>query len=138
MGLTGGLIKWVITNNQSKIDNLNKGKINNDFSLKYGYLRNVCSKEDLKLIKEKFEEYTALEAKISAVNELTPPSSGEIRKAIKFQLFFNDIDEIIRTRRLHESLEEIEQKTQVISEKDGGDKKTGRLLTRIKDKGEAR
>ena len=112
MGLTGGVIKWLIDRNQSKLNQMSKDSLEIDFALKYGYLEGLCTKTQYNQIKKIYKETEELKTELGQVYEITSAPSEKLAKRTELELFFNDIDRIIAKGKLDVAIRSIELNTQ--------------------------
>ncbi|NLO76045.1 MAG: hypothetical protein GX092_04090 [Clostridia bacterium] len=112
MGLTGGVIKWLIDRNQSRLKEMSKDSLEIDFQLRYGYLEGLCSKKQLEGIKKIYQELEELKTSLGQVYEITPAPLEKIERRNELELFFNDIDRIINQGKLDVAIMAIELDTQ--------------------------
>lgn len=122
-----GLVERIIERNKQRINNLSKNHLETEFDLKFSHVKNICSKEELELIKDKYQEMVELETKIGRVNETKPPFSGDVRKLINLKLFFNNLKYLPNPnhQKIMENFNSMLEKESVIKTEKGRRKEDG-------------
>ena len=112
MGLTGGVMKWLIDRSQSRFNEMTRDSLEIDFKLKYGYLEGRCSKTQFEGIRKIFRELEELKTNLGQVYEIIPAPFEKLERRNELELFFNDIDRIIAEGKLDVTIRVIELNTQ--------------------------